>query len=121
MNLVAVGVNHTTADVELRERLAFSTQQAEAALASLRDMPGVREAALLSTCNRTELYCLVDEAVPDFAAWLAQSRHLPVDKLVSVLYQHQGEQALEHMMRVAGGLDSMVLGEPQIPAISLPT
>ena len=54
MNLVAVGVNHTTADVELRERLAFSTQQAEAALASLREMPGVREAALLSTCNRTE-------------------------------------------------------------------
>ena len=114
MNLVAVGVNHTTADVELRERLAFSTQQAEAALASLRDMPGVREAALLSTCNRTELYCLVDETVPDFAAWLAHSRHLPVDKLVSALYQHQGEQALEHMMRVAGGLDSLVLGEPQI-------
>ena len=60
MNLVAVGVNHTTADVELRERLAFSTQQAEAALASLRDMPGVREAALLSTCNRTEIYAACD-------------------------------------------------------------
>ena len=114
MNLVAVGVNHTTADVEIRERLAFSTQQAQAALASLRDMPGVREAALLSTCNRTELYCLTDESAPDLVNWLAQRRSLTRDVLESVLYQHQGEQAVEHMMRVAGGLDSLVLGEPQI-------
>ena len=72
MNLVAVGVNHTTADVELRERLAFSTQQAQAALASLRDVPGVCEAALLSTCNRTELYCLTDDSAPDLVAWMAE-------------------------------------------------
>ncbi len=91
MNLVAVGVNHTTADVELRERLAFSTQQAQAALASLRDMPGVREAALLSTCNRTELYCLTDDSCPDLVGWLAQRRNLSRDKLVSILYRHQGE------------------------------
>ncbi len=114
MNLVAVGVNHTTADVEIRERLAFSTQQAQAALASLRETPGVREAALLSTCNRTELYCLTDEDCPDLVDWLAQRRSLSRDKLESVLHQHQGEQAVEHMMRVAGGLDSLVLGEPQI-------
>lgn len=114
MNLVAVGVNHTTADVEIRERLAFSTQQAQAALASLRDLPGVQEAALLSTCNRTELYCLTDESAPDLVDWLAQRRSVTRDKLETVLYQHQGEQAVEHMMRVAGGLDSLVLGEPQI-------
>ncbi|MEP5231104.1 MAG: glutamyl-tRNA reductase [Alloalcanivorax sp.] len=114
MNLVAVGVNHTTADVELRERLAFSTQQAEAALASLREMPGVREAALLSTCNRTELYCFTDDVSPNFTQWLASSRNLSAERLSTVLYQHSGEQALEHMMRVAGGLDSLVLGEPQI-------
>ena len=114
MNLVAVGVNHTTADVELRERLAFSTQQAQAALASLRDVPGVCEAALLSTCNRTELYCLTDDSAPDLVAWMAERRHLSRDKIEPVLYQHQGEEALEHMMRVAGGLDSLVLGEPQI-------
>ena len=103
MNLVAVGVNHTTADVELRERLAFSTQQAEVALASLREMPGVREAALLSTCNRTELYCLTDDVTPNFAQWLASSRNLSVERLSTVLYQHTGEQALEHMMRVEIG------------------
>ncbi|MCK0154959.1 glutamyl-tRNA reductase [Alcanivorax sp. S6407] len=114
MNLVAVGVNHTTADVEIRERLAFSTQQAQAALASLRETPGVREAALLSTCNRTELYCLTDDNCPDLVDWLAQRRSLGRDKLEAVLYQHRGEQAVEHMMRVAGGLDSLVLGEPQI-------
>lgn len=114
MNLVAVGVNHTTADVEIRERLAFSTQQAQAALASLRETPGVREAALLSTCNRTELYCLTDDDCPDLVGWLAQRRSLGRDKLETVLYHHKGEQALEHMMRVAGGLDSLVLGEPQI-------
>ncbi len=115
MNLIAVGVNHTTADVELREQLAFSADQADRALARLRaDLPGVREAALLSTCNRTELYCLVEGEAPDFGDWLAAERRLPVDTLRPALYRHQGDLALEHMMRVAGGLDSLVLGEPQI-------
>ncbi|EKF74150.1 glutamyl-tRNA reductase [Alcanivorax hongdengensis A-11-3] len=116
MNLIAVGVNHTTADVELRERLAFSAEQADVALSSLRQVPGVREAALLSTCNRTELYCLVEggDIAPDFVHWLAERRQLPCEQLSDALYQYQGEHALEHMMRVAGGLDSLVLGEPQI-------
>ncbi|MDX1802874.1 MAG: glutamyl-tRNA reductase [Alcanivorax sp.] len=114
MTLIAVGVNHTTADVELREKLAFSAEQADAALVSLRALPGVREAALLSTCNRTELYCLTDGDDPDFVRWLADSRHLPAERIGLALYQYEGEQALEHMMRVAGGLDSLVLGEPQI-------
>ncbi|CUR48846.1 glutamyl-tRNA reductase [Alloalcanivorax xenomutans] len=115
MNLFAVGVNHTTADVELREQLAFSADQADQVLAVLRDeLPGVREAALLSTCNRTELYCLVDGPIPDFSDWLARARRMPSQRLRDVVYQYRDEQALEHMMRVAGGLDSLVLGEPQI-------
>lgn len=114
MNLIALGVNHTTADVELREKLSFSPEQAQRALQDLRAMPNVKEAALLSTCNRTELYCVSDGNNPDFAAWLAQHRQMPVTDLRRVIYQHSGEQALEHMMRVAGGLDSLVLGEPQI-------
>ncbi|ASK34956.1 glutamyl-tRNA reductase [Alcanivorax sp. N3-2A] len=114
MNLIAVGVNHTTADVELREQLAFSADQADQALLALRELPGVREAALLSTCNRTEIYCLIEGEAPDFGDWLARTRRMPVDKISAALYHHRDEQALEHMMRVAGGLDSLVLGEPQI-------
>lgn len=114
MKLIAAGVNHTTADVELREQLAFSADQAERALAGLREMAGVREAALLSTCNRTELYCLVDGEPPDLAGWLSRERGLAVERIGAALYLHRDDQALEHMMRVAGGLDSLVLGEPQI-------
>jgi len=114
MNLIAVGVNHTTADVELREQLAFSAAQADDALVALRELPGIREAALLSTCNRTEVYCLIDGETPDFGEWLAQARRMPVETLRRVLYTHRDEKALEHLMRVAGGLDSMVLGEPQM-------
>ena len=115
MNLVAVGVNHTTADVELRERLAFSTQQAEAALASLRDMPGVREAALLSTCNRTEIYCTADDRCPErITQWLHANHDIERADLDASLYSLMDDNAVAHTMRVASGLDSLVLGEPQI-------
>ncbi|HAJ42981.1 MAG TPA: glutamyl-tRNA reductase, partial [Alcanivorax sp.] len=89
MNLIAVGVNHTTADVELREQLAFSAAQADDALVALRELPGIREAALLSTCNRTEVYCLIDGETPDFGEWLAQARRMPVETLRRVLYTHR--------------------------------
>lgn len=114
MNLIAVGVNHTTADVELREQLAFATEEVVPALEALLDLSSVREAALLSTCNRTELYCRLDGEAPDFQSWLADARRMPRRRLDGALYQYRDEQALEHMMRVAGGLDSLVLGEPQI-------
>lgn len=114
MNLIAVGVNHTTADVELREQLAFSAEQASRALEALRNVHGVSEAALLSTCNRTELYCLIEGEAPDFARWLAAERCLPESRVAGALYHYRDDQALEHMMRVAGGLDSLVVGEPQI-------
>ena len=119
MKLLATGVNHTTAELGLRERLTFPEAQIPAALADLRQQPGVREAALLSTCNRTEIYCLIDTDAapgtgPDLAQWLAHWHGLETARLREALYLHQDDQALRHMMRVAGGLDSLVLGEPQI-------
>jgi glutamyl-tRNA reductase len=113
MELLAAGVNHTTADVALRERLAFAAEHTQVALAALQKLPGVAEAALLSTCNRMELYCLCDRDL-QLADWLAQWHQLPVARINSALYVHHQDDALRHMMRVASGLDSRVLGEPQI-------
>ena len=115
MKLLATGVNHTTAELGLRERLTFAEAQIPAALSDLRRLPGVREAALLSTCNRTEIYCLTDAAVDaDLTQWLARWHGLDEARLREALYLHHDDSALRHMMRVAGGLDSLVLGEPQI-------
>lgn len=113
MELLAAGVSHATADVQLRERLAFADEHAERALKALASLPGVQEAALLSTCNRMELYCLCEGEL-DLVSWLAHWHHLPQERIQSSLYTHRQEDALRHMMRVAAGLDSQVLGEPQI-------
>lgn len=119
MKLLATGVNHTTAEVELREQLSFAESEVAAALQDLRQQPGVREAALLSTCNRTEIYCYVDPEeegvdLTALAQWLAAWHGLPLEQVQSALYRYEGVPALRHMMRVAGGLNSLVLGEPQI-------
>lgn len=113
MELLAAGVNHATADVQLRERLAFAADHTARALKALTELPGVHEAALLSTCNRMELYCLCDAPL-DLTAWLAHWHRLPPERIQSALYTHHQDAALRHMMRVASGLDSQVLGEPQI-------
>lgn len=113
MELWAAGVNHTTADVALREQLAFVDDHASAALAALKALPQVNEVALLSTCNRMELYCLCSGEL-DLTGWLAQWHQLSIERIRSALYVHRGEAAMRHMMRVASGLDSQVLGEPQI-------
>lgn len=115
MTLLALGLNHQTAPLALRERVAIAPEQATAALASLLAQPGVGEAALLSTCNRTEIYARVEpgtEHVP--ALWLAQHHGLVPEQLATYLYQHTQGEAVRHLFRVATGLDSMVLGEPQI-------
>lgn len=113
MELLTAGLNHTTADVALRERVSLSGAALDTALRDLRQRPGVQEAAILSTCNRTEIYCLADADV-DLAGWLAGWRQLPDSTLRRAMYQYRDIEALRHMMRVAGGLDSLVLGEPQI-------
>jgi glutamyl-tRNA reductase len=115
MTFVAFGLNHLTAPVSLREQVAFDGSAAREALSELRVQPGVDEAMILSTCNRTELYCSVNpgaENVP--AQWLHRHHHLTTDKLTEFLYRHEEDEAVRHIFRVATGLDSMVLGEPQI-------
>ncbi|WP_313346828.1 glutamyl-tRNA reductase [Stenotrophomonas sp.] len=109
MTLWVLGLNHQTAPVELRERVSFGGDALPQALASLRDTPQVAEAVLLSTCNRTELYA-VAESGDALAQWLESH----AGQLQGYLYQHADADAVRHLFRVATGLDSMVLGEPQI-------
>ena len=115
MTLIALGLNHHTAPVELREQVAFAPDQASEALRELQSLPGVSEAMILSTCNRTELYVDVQEgseAVP--RSWLSRHHQVSEQQIAPYLYDHRDDQAVRHMFRVATGLDSMVLGEPQI-------
>ncbi len=114
MALLALGINHKTASVDLREKIAFDGEQLSAGLAHARATLPLQEVAILSTCNRTEFYLVGQIQSQQLLAWLAQQRQLDPDRLHPVSYVWQGEEALRHMMRVASGLDSMILGEPQI-------
>lgn len=115
MSLLALGLNHQTAPVALREQVAFAPETLPAALASLRAMAGVHEAVLLSTCNRTELYAHVEtRSEAALTHWLANHHDLRPRDLEHYLYRHVDAGAARHLFRVAAGLDSLVLGEPQI-------
>ena len=120
MNLIALGINHNSAAVEVRERVAFAPEQVSEALGDACEQGGVEEVVILSTCNRTELYAIVPEGT-DAAAkslqlidWMANYHHLSVEELRRSAYHFESQQALQHIVQVASGLDSMVLGEPQI-------
>lgn len=117
MTLLALGINHKTAPVALRERVAFSPESLDQALASLLQQPLVQGGVVLSTCNRTELYLSVDQQ-ENFAEalirWLCDYHHLQPDEVRESLYWYLDNEAVSHLMRVASGLDSLVLGEPQI-------
>ncbi|WP_417474839.1 glutamyl-tRNA reductase [Luteimonas mephitis] len=113
MSLFALGINHQTAPVALRERVAFNDDAVAPALAGLHALPQVREVALLSTCNRTELYAVTDDDGSSLVDWLATHPSESGD-LRAYLYRHQDGDAVRHLFRVATGLDSLVLGEPQI-------
>ena len=115
MAFIALGINHKTASVAVRERVAFSPEQLPEALRQLCRVVGSREAAILSTCNRSELYLELDNVQPQAVLnWLAQFHQVPMEDLQACAYVHNDDQAIQHMMRVACGLDSLVLGEPQI-------
>jgi glutamyl-tRNA reductase len=120
MTLLTLGINHQTAPVSLRERVAFADQALPAALASLRSLPSVSEVALLSTCNRTELYAVADDDGRALSDWLAGHSETVSpgtgsgEALRNYLYWHNDADAVRHLFRVATGLDSLVLGEPQI-------
>ena len=116
MALLTLGLNHTTAPVELREQVAFDATRLPDILAQLiQEFPDVRESAILSTCNRTELFLAIDGNFElDLVGWLAGFHDVDPDMLVPHIYQFKDLQAAKHMIRVASGLDSLVLGEPQI-------
>lgn len=113
MVFLACGLNHKTASLELREQLTFHAADHDRILHDLTAHPGVNEAAILSTCNRTEIYCDTHEPA-QIAAWLASINQLSLPELTPHLYSHQGQHGIRHTLRVAAGLDSMMLGEPQI-------
>ncbi|QEM91368.1 glutamyl-tRNA reductase [Kosakonia radicincitans] len=117
MTLLALGINHKTAPVSLRERIAFSPDTLDQALESLLSQPMVQGGVVLSTCNRTELYLSVEEREnlrEALVRWLCDYHHLSEEEVRQSLYWHQDNDAVSHLMRVASGLDSLVLGEPQI-------
>ncbi|GKW15022.1 glutamyl-tRNA reductase [Pectobacterium actinidiae] len=117
MTLLALGINHKTAPVSLRERVVFSPDKLGVALDSLLQQPLVQGGVVLSTCNRTELYLSVDEQEnqrEQLIRWLCEYHQLRPEDVNDSLYWHQDNAAVSHLMRVASGLDSLVLGEPQI-------
>jgi glutamyl-tRNA reductase len=113
MSLVVVGINHRTAPVDVRERVVFEPARVPDALRELATLRPVKEAVIVSTCNRTELYCVTDDADTDLGDWL-QRYHQIGTSIHHCLYRHGDQKAVEHAFAVASGLDSMVLGEPQI-------
>ncbi len=119
MHLIALGLNHNTAPVAVRERVSFPGDGLRDALADMRERLRtlVPEGAILSTCNRTEIYCATPQpadVTPAVSEWLSQRQGLVASQLSSHLYVLPGNEAVRHAFRVAAGLDSMVLGEPQI-------
>ena len=117
VDVLTFGLNHVSAPVAVRERVSFSSDVLKPALDGLRSAfgPAVREAAILSTCNRTEIYCAAEPQVAErLPEWLAEHNQLETGALKPHLYRYQQNDAVRHAFRVASGLDSMVLGEPQI-------
>ena len=114
MPLKILGLNHNTAPLEIRERIVFAGQDIPKALSEVREITGVDEAVLLSTCNRTEFYVMADHAGHEsLRTWLTSTRNLD-DGFRDTLFSLEDGDAIRHIFRVACGLDSMVLGEPQI-------
>lgn len=115
MTILTLGLNHNSAPISVRERLAFPTERLQSALRELVQLPEIDEAAILSTCNRTEVYCGVESANLDVLIdWIAREQHLHREDFRPYLYAHADAGTIRHMFRVACGLDSMILGEPQI-------
>ncbi|MBS3965375.1 MAG: glutamyl-tRNA reductase [Methylomonas sp.] len=115
MTLIALGINYNTAPVSIRERLAFPADILDNTLKNLRTVRDISEAAILSTCNRTEFYCHAESG--DAAAlidWIADTKQIQPTEFSPFLYSYTDQQSIRHMFRVACGLDSMILGEPQI-------
>jgi glutamyl-tRNA reductase len=115
MTLLAVGINYNTAPASIRERLAFPAEILETALLELWNIKEISEAVILSTCNRTEFYCAsITSNQQILIDWVAQSKQIKAADFTPYLYCHTDKSVCRHIFRVACGLDSMILGEPQI-------
>ncbi|HCS90065.1 MAG TPA: glutamyl-tRNA reductase [Chromatiaceae bacterium] len=116
MTILTLGLNHKSAPVEIRERLTFGPDVIVGALRTLTEQTASDEAVILSTCNRTELYCASNERDRDAALchWLGRFHGIEPQLFMPHLYVHHDRESVRHLLRVASGLDSMVLGEPQI-------
>ena len=115
MALLSLGINHQTAPVDIREKVAFAPEQMNQALGELQGIPAINESVIVSTCNRTEIYC--DTSSDDIEAitqWLTAYHGISSESLSPFIYRHSDEEVVRHLFRVTSGLDSMVLGEPQI-------
>jgi len=117
LEIVLLGLNHKTAPVGLRECLAFSPDETSTVLRAFQESPVIREAVLVSTCNRVEILMATEDkanAVRTAKMFLSEFKKLPASEFEKSLYIHKGDDAVRHMFRVASSLDSMVVGEPQI-------
>ncbi|EJL6394546.1 glutamyl-tRNA reductase [Vibrio navarrensis] len=115
MSLLVIGINHNTASVDLREKVAFGPDKLANALQQLSQHEAVNGSVILSTCNRTEVYCDVRAGARNkVVEWISQFHHVSLEELKPSLYVYEEQAAIKHLMRVSCGLDSLVLGEPQI-------
>lgn len=116
MSFLAFGINHKTAPVNVREQVAFDLQRLSEALVSIQGVNGVLESVIVSTCNRTEIYCAGSEELSsaELLAWLSHYHNVELSSLSPCCFSYTDDDAIRHLMRVACGLDSLVLGEPQI-------
>lgn len=117
MEILVIGLNHKTATVEIREKVAFDGPKLEKAVKKLKETPAVRENIILSTCNRVEIYASVgdkDAGIENIKNFLAEFHEVQREPLDKALYIYRGAEAVKHVFRVASSLDSMIVGEPQI-------
>ena len=115
MSLSVHGLSHKTAPIDIREKVAFDASQILTALPALNSKSGIQESMIISTCNRTEMYCNIKKGMENEPLyWVANYLDIDVKLLRPHFYYYQGEQAIKHTLRVGSGLDSLVLGEPQI-------
>ena len=117
MELIVLGINHKTAPIEIRECLAFKSEDLETALAGAHALPSVKENMILSTCNRVEIFAVSREdkaGIGEIKDFLSRFHHLPLEKFGDCIYLLTGNEAVRHVFRVASSLDSLVVGEPQI-------
>ncbi|MHC3123698.1 glutamyl-tRNA reductase [Acinetobacter sp. GN11] len=113
MSFFALGVNHQTASVELREKIAFNAERLSRLFAEQKHHQNLKDLVVVSTCNRTEVYAMAENA-ESLLKWLADANNIDVQHLIHHVYRYENTQAITHLMRVASGLDSLMLGEPQI-------